>query len=261
MAKTTQELVAPLAVLPDEGGDNRALAKQCLENIEENWFVFSKVIFRIYRGEEFKDWGYSNFKDYVEAELAFKYKSAMYRVAMGEAIEQFAVTQEDVAGMGGWTKFGFLTPKINKDMKRKDFLELIKMAKGMTAREVKDFVETSSSETVEVAKHATLSFLLTNESITVVNEALAEAMSLASSQSKTVGLEYMATEWLMNHNPKKAEDIQARLHPEPVAVVKEPKPRKERSDVRKKEANGGAKKKVMAKKTPAKKAVKKTAKK
>jgi hypothetical protein len=250
MAKTTQELVAPLAVLPDEGGDNRALAKQCLENIEENWFVFSKVIFRIYRGEEFKDWGYSNFKDYVEAELAFKYKSAMYRVLIGEAIEQFAVTQDDVAGMGGWTKFGFITPLIKKDMKRKDFLELLNKAKKMTSREVKEFVETHHTETVDVAKHATLTFLLTNESITVVNEALAEAMSLASSQSKTVGLEYMATEWLMNHNPKKAEDIQARLHAEPVPVVKTPKPRKERSDVRKKEANGETKK-------PAKKAPKK----
>jgi hypothetical protein len=258
--KTTQELVAPLAVLPDEGGDNRAIAKQCLENIEQNWFTFSRVMFRIYQQEEFKEWGYSNFKDYVEGELAFKYKTAMWRVAMGQAIEQFNVTPEDVEGMGGWTKFGFLTPKINKDMKRKDFLELIKMAKTMTAREVKDFVETSSNETQVVAKHATMSFLFTNESITVMNEALAVAMGLASSESKTVAIEYIVTEWLMNHNPKKAAEIQARLHPEPVVPVKEPKPRKERADVTKKAAKA-AKPAGETEAPKAKKAAKKSSKK
>lgn len=255
MAKTHTELATPLATMPDEGGDHRSIAKQCLENIEQNWFTFSRVMFRIYRQEEYKDWGFSNFKDYVESELAFKYKSAMWRVQIGEAIEQFGVTADEVADMG-WTKFGFLTPGIHKDMKRKDFMEMVRRAKDMTAREVKDFVESLHTETEVITKRATMTFLFTNESITLVREALTEGKSLANSESDAVALEYIMTEWLMNHNPKKATEIQAQLHAPPPKVEK---PRKERSDVKKKAAKKEAEP-AAAPKAKAKSAKKATAK-
>jgi hypothetical protein len=257
MARTHSELHAPLAVLPDEGGDNRAIAQQCLENIEQNWFTFSRVMFRIYRNEEFKEWGYSSFKDYVEGELAFKYKSAMWRVQIGEAVEQFGITAEEVAGMG-WTKFGFITPKIHKDMKKKDFLALIEKAKKMTAREIKDFVSSPDNQTEVINRRENMTFTFTNESIDTVKAALEEAMKLANTKSPTVGFEYISTEWLMDHNPKKAEEIQSKLHPEP---VKTEKPRKERLDVRKKAASKETKEEPKVEKKAAKKPTKKAAKK
>lgn len=249
MSKTHAELTTPLATIPDEGGDNRAIAKQCLENIEQNWFTFSRVMYRIYLQEEFKGWGFGSFKEYVESELAFQYKTAMWRVQIGQAIEQFNITQDEVDGMGGWTKFGFLTPAIHKDMKRKDFMEMVKRAKDMTAREVKDFVETLRTDTEVITKRATMTFLFTNESITVVRSALAEGKSLASTESDAVAMEYIMTEWLMNHNPKKAAEIQSKLHAPPPKVEK---PRKERSDVAAKKAKKAEKPEAKEEAKPAK---------
>jgi hypothetical protein len=245
----TTDLTAPLAVQPDDG-NHRDVVKLCLDNIQQNWDTFSRVMYRIYRDEEFKDWGFANFKDYVESELAFKYKSAMWRVTVGEALEQHNISQDEVASIG-FSKFAFITPKLHKDMKRKDIMSLLNKAKDMTVREVKDFVESSSDVTKVVGKKSTLTFNFTNEQIAVVNAALDEGKELSASDSPSIAFEYISTEWLMNHHPKKAAEIQKKLAPVPEKVSK---PRRERSDVKKKKAQAAAGKKSPAKKATAKKA-------
>jgi hypothetical protein len=239
-----------LVVLPDDG-DPLDIAPEALRNIQKNWFTFSVAAYRIHSEDLFKQRGYENFKEYVEAELDIKYRVAMLRVEMGEAIEMLNLTMEEVGQMG-WTKFKYIAPRLKAGMKRKDLLATLRKAENMTVKEIKDFVVQEMSTTKVVSQTTTMTFRLTNEQAEVVKKALEESGALAASESQSVAFEYMASEWLMNHNPKAAEELRKRLSPE---AVKPEMPRKQKATSKAAKEKAAAKKKAPAKKkkAPAKK--------
>jgi len=241
MANSKAQLRAGSVALPE---DHREALKTCLANISENWANFSIIASEVYRSEEFKSWGYESFQDFVQAELGLKYRSAMYRVQVGDSLIQHNLQPEDLAQIG-WTKFEKVSSMISKDMKRKDIQALLKKAKGMTVRELADFVETKTQDTKVTRTKTTLSFRLTNEQADVVNEALKKGMEMAATDNQSVGLEYVALIFNMHLQEKVSQKAQTAavesLHKEA------PKPKK----ARKARADKG---KAPAKKAPAKKA-------
>ena len=246
MATSKAQLRAGSVALPE---DHREALKACLNNISENWANFSIIASEVYRTEEFKSWGYESFQDFVQAELGLKYRSAMYRVQIGDTMIQHNLQPEDL-GQIGWTKFERITPLLNKDMKRKDVQALLKKAKGMTVREIADFVETKSQDTKVVRTKTTMSFRFTNEQADVVNEALKKGMEMSATDNQSVGLEYVCLIFNMHLQEKVSQKAQAeaatKVHKEPPKAKKTT--RKARAD------KGKATKKTTAKKAPAKKA-------
>lgn len=246
-AETILQNQADLVVLPDDGHP-LDIAPECLKNIQKNWFTFSVAAYQIHNEELYKARGYANFKEYVEAELDIKYRVAMFRVEMGEAINMLSLTMEEVGDMG-WTKFKYIAPRLNKDMKRKDLLALLNKARKSTVVEIKDFVAKELSTTRVVSQSTAMSFRFTNEQADIIKESMKEAMSLANSESQSVAIEYICSEWLMSKNPALAEKIRAGLSPEP---VKAEVPRKKHAKP-KSAAKKAPSKKAATKKAPAKK--------
>lgn len=267
MAKTKTAVESALGTATDPNDDHRSALRQLLETIEQSWYDFSVMAYNVYQSEEYKTWGYETFKDYVEAELPISYRIAMWRVAVGEAIVTHSLERSVVETMGGYSNFGRLLPLIKKDTKRTEILAYLKKASKMTQREIEDFVATETSHTTggRVVKKTKMEINLTNEQHTVCKEALDEAAKLAAGAngepaSMSIAFEYICFEWLEHHNPKKADEIRAKLAPvpEPKAKVVR-KERRDKGKVRGKEKTSDAKAKATAKgKAPKKAATKKT---
>lgn len=179
--------------------DYRSIAKELVRTINESWFDFSIIAYKIDKDGLWSEWGYNTIKEYAEQELGIEYRTFRYRVVMGEAIQRFGITKEQVAELG-WSKFKELSTLFlaKQDVDPEDIAETIEDAKALSFREIKDFVRTTRStyEGEPVTTKVTMKFTLVDESATVVTEALNRAIQLIGIESQNSALEYICADWL-----------------------------------------------------------------
>lgn len=257
MAKTKNEQ-ALRTEHDDNGQDNRALLKQLNDTGNEVVYKFSEIAFRVYESEEYKTWGYSSFPEYAEQELGLEYRTAMYRVAIGQAIAKNNIDHGKVAKLG-WSKFAKLLPLMQKGkVTEKNLDKWLKVAETKTNKELEEYVAEQVTETVggtHVVK-TNVSLKFTPDQNKVWERAIKLAMEAAVTTNPNIGAEFIALSFLEHHDEGANEALRKHLTklPEKAAA----KPRKERADVGKKR-NGKAP--AKAEKAPAKSSKGKAAKK
>lgn len=127
----------------------------------------------------------------------------MHRVKMGEAIKKYKLSKKEIVSIG-WTKFKEIaTLALSEEgASREEIIDLVENAKDMSYRDLQAYVrnerikKTGGKET----KTVKLTFKLLDEQDNVVKEALDLAMSLAETDQPSIGLVYMATEFIMHHS-------------------------------------------------------------
>jgi hypothetical protein len=195
-----------------EAKDIRNRAKGYIDNIEQSWFELSQLLVEIYDSEIYKTWSdeFTTFEKYCEQELGLSYRIALFRLNMGRSIVDFGIKQSQVEGLG-WSKFKELCTLFTKDMAKEDVYNILKEVKTrkMTFAEVADYVRSQKvirhgGENVKKVRHI---FTLTEQQNDVVDEALKEAMSVASTDNTSLALEYICAEWLDSHNPAFAQKV------------------------------------------------------
>lgn len=212
MSKTKVVAVPGARVEEAEGKKNdRDQMRKFVETINNSWYEFSLIANRVYRNESFKSWGFESFKDYVETELGIEYRIAMWRVQIGDAIEQHGVTREMLAGMG-WTKFQALIPVLQKG-NHDQVVETIENAKDKTVREVRVEVDRAIARANggEPLVKTKMAFLLEGDNHKIVQAALEKAMEVSGTGDPNKAIVYICGEWVLNHNPKFAEQFRTEL--------------------------------------------------
>lgn len=244
MSKTAVKTEARQAVRPRTKeavpDDNFKKAKDCLETIGQNWWIFDQTVAEIYDSEQYKD-KYEKFDACAKAEWGMAYRTAMTHVQVGQTISKFGLSKEALSSFGiSWTNFYEVSTTFTPDMTRAQIESRIKKAAKMThdevvkfRQEIKHGVEGGHPTTL-----VTMIFKLKNEAGKVVQEALAMAKELMDVPFDDAALEYMCLDWMQEHDPEKVDKIKKQLKSdlseEEAAEAKPKAARKERADKTKK---------------------------
>jgi len=182
-----------------------SLLKDLLKKENNLWYDIAVCSYNIYKNKEWESLGYASAKDYALNELepyGLSYTMFMYRVKMGEAIEKYDLSKEQIGDLG-WTKFKEIASLILMDVDIEDINALIERAKESSSREVADFVreqKTLYADKEIVAKTVKMKFSLLNEQADIVNEALKLALDFAQTDNENIALTYICADFLMNHS-------------------------------------------------------------
>jgi len=173
---------------------------ELIEQIEQTWVEVSVLLADVYENEKFKDWGYEKFEDYTTTELNLEYRSAMYRVQLGKAIQELGLDKNRLKKIG-WTKIKELLPLLKSETNEKTLNDLLKKAEKESYRSIRDFVkqvkeEIVAAENVEKVKKVKVTFQFLQDQFDIVNRAIDRAMELANTDNKALALEYICGEWL-----------------------------------------------------------------
>lgn len=194
--------------------DRRERAKELITVINDSWYEFSKLAVQIDEERLWEQWGFATIKDYAEQELGIEYRTFRYRVIVGEAIERLGINKEDVNELG-WSKFKELVPLLSSVDSFEEAKELFDNVSDLSSREAKDFVRTqrrtyAGEPAVTIVNYK---FRLTNESASVVDEALERAKTLINTESLNSALEYICLDWIASAtkkiNPKILSTVKA----------------------------------------------------
>lgn len=178
--------------------DLRQQAKDLLRQIDEAWYDFSVVAYQIHKEQKFLEWGYSSAREYCEEELGIDYRTWMYRVKMGEAIERYGLQKENILDLG-WAKFKEIASlTIKFDLEEDEVEELVEKSKDMSSREVANFIRQVRNEYADkpAITKVTLKFRLINEAAEIVEQALEKAKEMIDTDDDAKALEYICADWL-----------------------------------------------------------------
>lgn len=200
----------------------RDIVKDGIKQIEETWFEISPLLADIYHSDLYQSWGYESFADYVEKELCISYRTAMWRVSIGDAIKGFGLSYDDVRGIG-YSKMKELASAIDAIQSKKEMKETIKKIKDMSYRETQDFVKSIRLRKETIERRVSMSFRFLDEQAVIVEKALDTACALAETSNRSLALEYICNEWLATHNDEFAKQIMQLLHREAEEKVKHKK--------------------------------------
>jgi hypothetical protein len=185
--------------------DNTEKLRALLRRESETWYEIATIAYEIYSSQEWKVKGYESCKDYVKAELApsgLSYEMFMYRVKMGQAIETYAISKEELIGIG-WTKFKEVASLLlTENFPIESLQTTLSKAKQLSREELQDFVRKEKvkyAKGEEIEKVLTLKFKLLDEQAEIVKEAMHIAQELALSDNLNVALTYICSDFIMNH--------------------------------------------------------------
>lgn len=165
--------------------------------IEKGYAEMAQLLHETWENGYFVRWGYENFKDYCEAELGWKYRRAMYFVAIAEVVKKMEIPWEDVEGIG-WTKMRTLLPILEEQGEVGDWLEIAQNYSVKALQEmVGDAKLGSDIGRIGDPDIATLTFRLTQDQFDIINEALGKAKKVIDNESNSLALEQMAYDYFM----------------------------------------------------------------
>lgn len=84
-------------------GELRERVSKLREKIDNNSIELCKYLWTIYRKGFFRDWGFQNFREYVDKEVTFKIGKAMSYVRIWDALQQNEDMAQKVLSVG-WAK-------------------------------------------------------------------------------------------------------------------------------------------------------------
>ena len=212
MAKETG-LVKEVKAATRKKVDRRKEIKVDLANERESWYKVAVNLSEIYHSGMYVGWGFDKFELYAETDLDLNYRTAMYRVQMGDAILATGVTKAQLAGIG-WTKFKEMSSLLNSETSPEELKKILEDTKDLTFRETQDYVKAKRLKKEIVSQTVKFQFSFIDEQAELVNEVLDTVCALIDTENKNLALEYVLTEWQMNHNPELKERIMANIHVE-----------------------------------------------
>ena len=168
--------------------------KQLLYEIDEKRYDLYLKIYEVKRDQKFLEWGFENFRDWLERDLQIEYRVGLWYAQMGETIEKFNISKDVVLSVS-WTKF--------KEICQLDSWEhiepLLKKASGMSFKEVQAEVK-QIKKNIAPKKEMTLTTLtlkLKEDQYDVIMQAVEKAKDEAGTDSIASALEYICQEYLV----------------------------------------------------------------
>lgn len=170
---------------------NRALTLR--ENINRTAIDLADVLHAIYHGEKWRDFGFSSFEKYVEADLEVGYRSAMMSVKIISAVKEHNITMQQARHLG-WGRLRALLPHITS----KNIGSLLDMASSHSVREIQTVLGDKTAltgPTTTTPETHQLTFNCTASEASIILDAIDEAKKRLSTESTSSALEFVAQEW------------------------------------------------------------------
>jgi ribosomal protein L12E/L44/L45/RPP1/RPP2 len=195
--------------------DIRKMVLDLRSRMDDSFKSVAKLLFTVYKRSLFVRWGFKDFGEYVEKDLNFSYRKAMYLTNIWSWYTEH-VTRQDVLD-AIWVEIGWAKAKelvgIIDDDNADDWLE---KARNMNAIELaaaakkyleaKDGKEGSKKKEKNEAADKTLSFKLTESQKANVLQALEMAGKMSGSDKKGHNLDLMSTNFLATNADSVAKD-------------------------------------------------------
>lgn len=176
----------------------------CKERIEGSITKITTAFFDLatgleeaYRNDYAGEWGYDNFRHYVEGRLDMKYRRAMYLVECGKAIKQLQLGRDQVAKIG-WTRFKEIAPIVQE--KPEDAERYLDMAESMSTRELQEELRNEVQTTDgrgATAPAMRMSLKFEGPVMNTMNDALATAATEIGTEDVHACLQHITAEWLL----------------------------------------------------------------
>lgn len=193
-------------VLPEDLKDKdlRKVVQDLRQSIDKNIFEIARVLYFIKENQEYKEWGYASFQNYIEEEFSNKARSAFYYVSMHEKLIKLAKNKEqaDAIKSIGYTK----AKEILTIATPESLDEWIKTAKKCGTNQVIELVKKEKKEdktdkpgkakAAEIDEIHKINFKLFNEQFDIVEQALSRASEQSGSKDKGYNLQLICMEYL-----------------------------------------------------------------
>lgn len=208
-------VVGQVGVVVDTGKHQevRDKARELVQQVEETYWELSQVVYGIYQESLYLEWGYQNFKEYVESEeLNFQMRKAQYLINIQDWFGKMPANIQDWIRGLGWTKAKELTGIV----KAENAAEWMNKIEGKTVKEIINIVkgkdgdegsgegaygeggegEGGEGSTTEQEKPVKMSFSLFPGQKKNVDDALAQAQTVAESDKPGNLLDLICTAYL-----------------------------------------------------------------
>lgn len=181
-----------------------ALVAELIADEGHSTFRLGALLSRVQGEEWFGE--HESFKDYVEVEHGFSYRKAAYLVSSYEACVAADVKWFEVEGIG-WAKLKEIASVITPKNKAK----WLKLAESLTLSELTEKVRASKkgrkgdgeADSDTTADVTPLKFLMHEDALGTVQQALTKAKQEGGTEHDNVALEYVAAAYLSAGDAKK----------------------------------------------------------
>lgn len=200
LAQTVEQTVTgPVGfAVPQDQSAARAEVLRLKESLEENYFHLGAVLNQIVHEKWYSAfWGYSTFKEYVQQEVGFGYRKAMYLANIYATLVAAGITWEAVRSIG-WGKMREMVGVLT----RENVHDWIDKAHRMTALQLAEeakrarlTVEHEGSVSVVTVKN----FRLRDAQIQNVDQALSMAKEIGHVETPGEALDLICSDFLINH--------------------------------------------------------------
>ena len=203
----------------EECSNLNAKAISLRSNIEKSYIDLSFVLRQIMDNAAYMPLGFASFKEYVESELDFQLRKAMYLVSIAKWLESLPAIAKEWAEELGWSKAKELTGRVTAE----NFEEWRARLEGKTKSEIQAILTPSEAETAEAEATASksaepsaesarkVSFSLFREQDKIVSDALQRAKQIADTDKDGVALELIATDFLASNSGATQDDYLAHV--------------------------------------------------
>ena len=145
MAETTMvpiEEQTPDIITEEHQAQVRNRVKELSHELTNCYYRMAKLLYEVYYGNYFENWGYAKFEEWTEKELGFKKRKAQYFVAIWDQFGlKLGVDHSRMAKLD-WSKVKEIQPVVTKD----NVNEWLERAETQTYSEIKKAVKEARSE-------------------------------------------------------------------------------------------------------------------
>jgi hypothetical protein len=178
-----------------EKNDVRGAILKFKNRIEKDFMKIAGLLYRVRKHGLHKDWNYDCFEDYVEDELGFKRRKALYFINIWKELKIRMDVESDKLNKLGWTKTKEIVQLDNKNDKKELISE--SLDNDLTVKEVKRKVKEKNSGDDEDVEHPeNISFKVYDEQKDIINQAIKKASKEANSDKRGHILELICLHYL-----------------------------------------------------------------
>jgi len=176
--------------------------KDLRNNIETSYVEMAKKLHEVWAGALFVEWGFQNFKEYVEEELGINVRRCQYMVAIAETVQRLSISWEDLRGIG-WTKARIISPMLGNDKSDKTTAEWIALANTSSVKVLETTVKEAKKQSEAVdsirdddrSNETKYTFFLQEEQLKLLVDALDTAKEVYDVKKDTEALENILYQW------------------------------------------------------------------
>jgi len=177
--------------------------KDLRNNIETSYVEMAKKLHEVWAGALFVEWGFQNFKEYVEDELGINVRRCQYMVAIAETVQRLNISWEDLRGIG-WTKARIISPMLGTDKSDKTTEEWIELANNSSVKVLESHVKDAKKQADAVdsirgdedkSNETKYTFFLQEEQLKLLVDALDTAKEVYDVKKDTEALENILYQW------------------------------------------------------------------